>query len=55
MADQFSDIRKTTGMTMEEVEALSSSLSKIDTRTSTSDLRQMAIVAGSLGNCQKEK
>jgi len=49
MSDQMADIRKTTGMTMEEVEGLSSSLSKIDTRTSASDLRQMAIVAGQLG------
>jgi hypothetical protein len=49
LSDQMADIRKTTGMTMEEVEGLSSSLSQIDTRTSTSDLRQMAIVAGQLG------
>lgn len=49
MSDQMADIRKTTGMSMEQVEALSSELSKIDTRTSTSDLRQMAIVAGQLG------
>jgi TP901 family phage tail tape measure protein len=49
LSDQISDIKRTTGQTTEEVEALNKELSKIDTRTSTSDLREMAIVAGQFG------
>jgi TP901 family phage tail tape measure protein len=49
LSDQISDIKRTTGQTTEEVEALNKELSKIDTRTPTSDLREMAIVAGQFG------
>jgi TP901 family phage tail tape measure protein len=47
--DSFADIRKTTGMTTEEVKALNSQLGKINTRTSRDELRQIAVVAGQLG------
>ena len=49
LSDALADIRKTTGLTAIEVEALNAALGKIDTRTSRQDLRQMAIVAGQLG------
>lgn len=49
LSDQMSDIKRTTGQTTEEVETLNKELSKIDTRTPTSDLREMAIVAGQFG------
>lgn len=49
VSDTMADIRKTTGMTTEEVEALDNSLRKIDTRTSVDQLREIAIVAGQLG------
>ncbi|MEI6697271.1 MAG: phage tail tape measure protein [Bacteroidota bacterium] len=54
LSDQFADIRKTTGMTEEEVQTLNKSLKKIDTRTAVSELRNIAIVAGQLG-IEKEK
>ena len=54
LSDQMADIRKTTGMTMEEVEGLTSKLSQIDTRTSASDLREIAIVAGQLGVAKED-
>lgn len=49
LEDSFADIRKTTGMTIEEVKQLNSQFGKIDTRTSRQELREMAIVAGQLG------
>lgn len=47
--DSLANIRKTTGMTTQEVNALNESLSKINTRTSREELRQIAVVAGQLG------
>jgi TP901 family phage tail tape measure protein len=49
LSDQFADIQKTTGMSADEVENLNKELKKIDTRTTVSDLREIAIVAGQLG------
>lgn len=49
LSDQMADVRKTTGMTTEEVTALRSELSKIDTRTSMSDLMDIAKVGGQFG------
>ena len=49
LSDQMSDIGRTTGLTKEEVKALNTELSHINTRTSTNDLREMAIVAGQFG------
>lgn len=54
LSDQFADIQKTTGMTADEVEALNKELKGIDTRTSVSDLREMAIVAGQLGIAKED-
>lgn len=47
--DTFADVRKTTGMTSEEVAELNSQLSKIDTRTGRSELLGLATIAGKLG------
>lgn len=49
LSDQFADIRKTTGMTASEVLKLNSQLGKLNTRTSMSDLRDIAKVGGQFG------
>jgi TP901 family phage tail tape measure protein len=54
LEDSLADIRKTTKLTVDEVKNLNSELGKIDTRTSRSDLREMAVVAGQLGIAQKD-
>jgi len=54
LSDQLADIAKTTQMSTKEVEALNRELSKIDTRTSTTELRDIAIVAGQLGIAKQE-
>lgn len=54
LSDSFSDIQKTTGMSAREVKEFNSQLSKIDTRTKTKDLREIAIVAGQLGIAKED-
>ena len=54
LEDSLADIRKTTKLTVDEVKKLNTELGKIDTRTSRSDLREMAVVAGQLGIAQKD-
>jgi TP901 family phage tail tape measure protein len=49
LSDQLSDIQKTTGMSEGAVDRLNAKLSKIDTRTKTKELRDIAINAGQLG------
>lgn len=49
LSDSMADISKTTGMSTKEVEGLVKSIGKIDTRTATADLRNIAVVAGQLG------
>jgi TP901 family phage tail tape measure protein len=49
LSDQYADIRKTTGLTRIEVERLDSSLGSLNSRTSKSELRDIAIAAGQLG------
>lgn len=49
LSDQLADIQRVTGLTTDEVIKLNSSFKTIDTRTSVSELRDMAIVAGKLG------
>lgn len=53
VSDELADIQKTTGLTNDEVRELNKELAKIDTRTSTSDLRQIAAVGGQF-NVAKE-
>lgn len=54
LSDQLADVAKTTGMSKAEVQALNSELSKMDTRTSTTELRNIAVVAGQLGIAKEE-
>lgn len=49
LSDQLADIQRVTGLTTEEVIKLNASFKTIDTRTSVSELRDMAVVAGKLG------
>jgi TP901 family phage tail tape measure protein len=54
LSDQLADVQKTTGMTSREVKSLNQELSSIDTRTSTKELRNMAIVAGQIGTAKED-
>lgn len=54
LSDSLADIRKTTGLTEKEVDSLNKQLGKINTRTATSELRDMAVVAGQLGYSSKK-
>jgi hypothetical protein len=49
LSDQLADLRRVAGLTATEAENLNRQLSQIDTRTSTSGLREIAIIAGKLG------
>lgn len=49
LSDQFSDIKKTTNLTSEEVQRLNSSFKDFDTRTPSEELRKLASEAGKLG------
>ena len=49
LSDSLADIRKTTGLTTDEVIEFNESLKNIDTRTSLSGLRDIAKVAGQIG------
>jgi TP901 family phage tail tape measure protein len=52
LSDQLADIRKTTGLAADQIDRLNKNISRIDTRTSTTELRNIAIVAGQLGIAQ---
>jgi len=54
MSDELADIRKVTMLSAEAVDEINSALSKMDTRTSRSELRELAWQAGKLGNQSKE-
>ena len=54
MDAEMANVRKFTGMTAEEVEALNEELKKIDTRTSRVELNQLAEEAGKLGKTSQE-
>ena len=54
LADSISNVQKTTGLTKNEVEDLFKSLSKIDTRSTSSELREIAAMAGKLGEDTQE-
>lgn len=49
LSDSLSDIEKSTGLSTEAVKELNSQLSKIDTRTKTADLREIAVGLGQIG------
>lgn len=52
--DSLANIRKSTGMTADEVKALNAELGKINTRTSRQELREMSVVAGQLGVAKED-
>lgn len=52
--DAMAAVRKTTGMTSEEVAALSEKLSNIDTRTATNELLKIAEQGGRLGLAKED-
>lgn len=54
LSDSFADVRKTTGLTAEEVKELSGSFKQIDTRSPRSELLNLARIAGKLGVEGKE-
>jgi TP901 family phage tail tape measure protein len=54
LSDELADIQKTTGMTKMEVKDLNSELRKVDTRSTTEELRQIAAVGGQLGIAKEE-
>jgi len=49
LSDQLADLRRVSGLTADEALMLNSALGKIDTRTSVTNLRAIALVAGKLG------
>lgn len=49
LSDSLSDIEKATGLSAEQVAKLNSQLGKIDTRTKTADLREIAVGLGQIG------
>ncbi len=54
MEQEMANVRKFTGMTAEEVEALNEEFKKMDTRTSREELNQLAQEAGRLGKTSQE-
>lgn len=54
MEQEMANVRKFTGMTAEEVEALNEEFKKMDTRTSREELNQLAQEAGRLGKSSQE-
>ena len=49
LSDVEADVRKTTGLTLEQVKQLEAGFKNIDTRTSTTNLLRISAVAGQLG------
>lgn len=49
ISDSFADVRRTAGLSADEVENLSNQLKKIDTRTSLKGLLDIAVIGGQLG------
>lgn len=49
LSDELADIEKTSGLSSSAVATLNSELSKLDTRTSSSNLREIAIGLGQIG------
>lgn len=54
LADKQADVRKTTGMTKEEVRGLTQELDKLETRTSRSDLLSIAEEGGRIGIAKED-
>ncbi len=54
ISDAFGDVRKTTGMTTQEVVELNKAVQKIDTRTAQKDLMDIAKTGGQIGIAKDE-
>jgi TP901 family phage tail tape measure protein len=54
LSDELSDIQKTTGMTKQEVKDLNNELSKVNTRSTTEELRKIAAIGGQLDVAKEE-
>lgn len=54
LADSNTGVMQTTGMTAQEVDKLNQAFKKLDTRTSTSDLREIAKVGGQFGVAKED-
>ena len=54
LADKQADVRKTTGMTKDEVRALTQELDKLETRTSRTDLLSIAEEGGRIGIAKED-
>lgn len=54
LSDQLADLRRVAGLTAEEATNLNSALGKIDTRTSVTNLRDIATIAGKLGVAKED-
>lgn len=52
--DELADLQRVTGLTATEVENLNNQLQKLDTRTSNSELRGIAVIGGKLGVAKEE-
>ena len=54
LSDSLADLRRVSGLTVQEADDLNKKLSKIDTRTSLSGLREIAIIAAKLGVAKED-
>lgn len=54
LSDQLADLQRVAGLTSQEAQSLNKSLAGIDTRTSVSGLRDIAIIAGKLGVAKED-
>jgi TP901 family phage tail tape measure protein len=54
ISDELADIQRVTGLTKDDVRILNDELAKIDTRTSVTSLREIAVVAGKLGVAKED-
>src|SRR5690606_34680547 len=54
LSDSLADIRRVAGLTENEVRKLDKSFGALDTRTSKSGLREIAVIAGKLGVAKEE-
>lgn len=49
VSDTLADVQRTAGLTAKEVDELSESLKKLDTRTTINELAELAVIGGQLG------
>ncbi|MDH7463973.1 phage tail tape measure protein [Chitinophagaceae bacterium 26-R-25] len=54
LSDELADLQRVTGLTADEVANLNDQLQKLDTRTSNSELRGIAVIGGKLGVAKQD-